>query len=350
MDWMIYGANGYTGQLIAREAVARGLRPVLAGRSADKLASLARELGLAHRVFALDQPGDIATHLQGIGLVLLTAGPFSATSAPMVQACLQARAHYLDITGEIDVFERVSEQHARAQTAGVVLCPGVGFDVIPTDCLAAALKAALPDATELALGFDTDAGMSPGTLKTTLESAPQGGCVRVNGSLVRVPLAHRTRRIDFGRGTRLAMAAPWGDVSTAFHSTGIPNVTVYFPVSPAELVGVKLVNALRPLLGLKLVQRSLAKLVSMAVHGADAEQRARTPTYVWGEVVNAKGERRTARIKTDNGYSFTVTGALAVVAHLLTHGSRSGGFFTPSKLMGSGLVSSLPNSGPIRIE
>ncbi|RZL00763.1 MAG: hypothetical protein EOP36_14410 [Rubrivivax sp.] len=347
---MIYGANGYTGELIAREAVARGWRPVLAGRSRARLEPLARELGLNYRVFTLDQrPADIAEHLQGMGLVLLTAGPFSATSAPMVQACLQARAHYLDITGEIDVFERVSQQHAQAQAAGVVLCPGVGFDVIPTDCVAAALKAALPDAVELSLGFDTDAGMSPGTLKTTLESAPQGGCVRIGGALVRVPLAHRTRRIDFGRGPRLAMAAPWGDVSTAFHSTGIPTVTVYFPVSRLELVGVKLVNALRPLLGLKVVQRSLAGLVSAAVRGANAEQRARTPTFVWGEAINARGERRTARLQTDNGYSFTVHGALAVVGHVLAAPVQAG-FFTPSRLVGPGLASSLPHSSPIRID
>lgn len=353
MQWMIYGANGYTGELIAREAVARGLKPVLAGRSRSKLEPLARELGLNYRVFALDQqPADIATQLKGMGLVLLTAGPFSATSAPVVQACLQARAHYLDITGEIDVFERVSEQHEHAKKAGVVLCPGVGFDVIPTDCVAAALKAALPDAIELSLGFDTDAGMSPGTLKTLLESAPQGGCVRIGGKLVRVPLAHRTRRIDFGRGTRLAMAAPWGDVSTAFHSTGIPDVTVYFPVSRLELMGVKLSNALRPLLGLKPVQRALAGLVSATVRGANAEQRAKTPTHVWGEVVNARGERRTAHLQTDNGYSFTITGALAVVGHLLQavpHATQPG-FFTPSQLMGHGLASSLPNSGPIRID
>lgn len=353
MQWMIYGANGYTGELIAREAVARGLKPVLAGRSRGKLEPLARELGLNYRVFALDQPVAAATEqLRGMGLVLLTAGPFSATSAPMVQACLQARVHYLDITGEIDVFERVSEQHERARKAGVVLCPGVGFDVIPTDCVAAALKAALPDAVALSLGFDTDAGMSPGTLKTLLESVPQGGCVRIGGRLVRVPLAHRTRRIDFGRGTRLAMAAPWGDVSTAFHSTGIPDVTVYFPVSRLELMGVKLGNALRPLLGLKPVQRALAGLVSATVRGANAEQRAKTPTHVWGEAVNARGERRTARLQTDNGYSFTITGALAVVGHLLRaqpHAIQAG-FFTPSKLMGHGLASSLPNSGPIRID
>src|SRR3546814_3482070 len=122
-------------------------------------------------------------------LVLHCAGPFSATSAPMIEACLQAKAHYLDITGEISVFEHAQTQDARAKAAGIVVCPGVGFDVIPTDCVAAALKAALPDATHLALGFDSRSGFSPGTAKTSVEGLAQGGKVRENGHIRAVPLA-----------------------------------------------------------------------------------------------------------------------------------------------------------------
>lgn len=346
--WMIYGANGYTGALIAREAVARGLRPVLAGRSHARLAPLARELGLELRVFSLDNPEAVTQQLRGMRLVLHTAGPFSATSAPMVQACIRAGAHYLDITGEIDVFEQVSRQDAQARAAGVVLCPGVGFDVIPTDCLAAALKAALPDAVELSLGFDTTVSLSPGTMKTTLESAPQGGCVRRDGRLVRVPLAHHVRRIDFGRGERLAMAVPWGDVSTAFHSTGIPNVTVYVPTTRLMVLGMRMTHLMRPLLGLRWVQRALGALVSLAVKGPDDTARARMPCHVWGEAVDARGERRVARVRTENGYSFTIPGSLAVVAHLL-QGTEARGFVTPSRLMGAGLVEQIAAGGRIVI-
>ena len=58
--WMIYGATGYTGELAAREAVERGLRPVLAGRNADAVGALARQLGLEHRAFGLDDPTALA--------------------------------------------------------------------------------------------------------------------------------------------------------------------------------------------------------------------------------------------------------------------------------------------------
>jgi short subunit dehydrogenase-like uncharacterized protein len=348
MSWMIYGANGYTGELIAREAVARGMAPILAGRSKPKVERLASELKLESRVFDLDDPAHIAAQLKGVKAVLLTAGPFSATSQPMVQACIQARSHYLDITGEIDVFEQIFRRDDDARKAGVVLCPGVGFDVIPTDCVAAALKAALPDATALHLGFDTTVSLSPGTMKTTLESAPQGGRVRRGGQLLRVPLAHEVRRIDFGRGERLAMAVPWGDVSTAFHTTGIPDVTVFVPASRAAIAGMKLGNVFGGLMGQPAVQRSLSALVSWAVKGPDEAARDRMPAYVWGEAVNARGERRTARVKTANGYSLTIPGALAVTSHLLQHDAPAG-FTTPARLMGPGLLSQLPGGGEIVI-
>ncbi|MBC7701006.1 saccharopine dehydrogenase NADP-binding domain-containing protein [Aquabacterium sp.] len=349
MSFMIYGANGYTGELIAREAVARGMKPILAGRTRAKVERLASELNLECRIFDLGSPASIVQQLHGVTVVLLTAGPFSATSQPMVRACIEARAHYLDITGEIDVFEEVHRAHSDAQKAGVVLCPGVGFDVIPTDCVAAALKEALPDAVQLSLGFDTTVSLSPGTMKTTLESTPQGGRVRRHGHLVRVPLAHEVRRIDFGRGERLAVAVPWGDVSTAFHTTGIPNITVYVPASRLAVFGMKLGNVFGPFLAMSLVQRALTKLVSLTVKGPDEAARARMPAYVWGEAINAQGERRTARVKTANGYTLTIPGALAVTAFLLSN-DAPGGFTTPSRLMGHGMLAQLPGGGQIIIE
>ena len=171
MNWMIYGANGYTGALVAREAVRRGHRPVLAGRSAPAVESLARELGLESRSFAVDAAGPDA--LRGIGLVLHCAGPFSATALPMMTACAAARAHYLDITGEVAVFELAQANASLARSAGVVFCPGVGFDVVPTDCIALTLKEALPEATHLALGFDGRSTWSRGTARTCLP--PPGG-------------------------------------------------------------------------------------------------------------------------------------------------------------------------------
>lgn len=348
LRWMIYGANGYTGELIAREAVRRGLTPVLAGRRRESIEPLARALGLEAQAFGLDDATVLAAQLRGHALVLNCAGPFSATAAPMMAACLRAGAHYLDITGEIAVFELAQSLDARARDAGVVLCPGVGFDVIPTDCVAAALKEALPDATHLALGFDSRSGFSPGTAKTSVEGLAQGGKVRQDGKIITVPLAHEVRRIDFGDGEKEAMSIPWGDVSTAFYSTGIPNVRVFIPGAPSMIANARRANYIRPLLGWPWVQKLIKARIAQTVKGPSEEQRAQMPTFVWGEARNARGEKKTARIRTANGYSLTITGALAVVEHLMAT-RPAGGAYTPSRLVGADLVARLPGSGPLQM-
>jgi short subunit dehydrogenase-like uncharacterized protein len=347
-DWLIYGANGYSGELIAREATARGMTPILAGRSADKLAPLGRDLGLPVRVFGLDDPAGLDKGLDGVGLVLHCAGPFSATSAPMLAACLRNGAHYLDITGEIDVFERAYTFDDEARVAGTVICPGVGFDVIPTDCVAATLAAELPGAVSLALGFDTRAGMSPGTLKTSVEGLASGSRLRRGGRLVGVPLGSVRRRVDFGNGEKDAVAIPWGDVASAYRTTGIGDIAVYLPTSPKRTRGLRLANLARPLVSAAPVQRFMKRRIERTVAGPTAEARARHRTHVWGEVTDAAGETRTARIETANGYDLTVTGSLAFVEYL-TNTTPAGGAYTPSQLLGKDLITRLPGSGELVI-
>ena len=267
----------------------------------------------------------------------------------MMKACLDAGTHYLDITGEISVFEFAQTLQSQAKEAGVVLCSGVGFDVIPTDCIAATLKAALPDATHLSLGFDSRSGFSPGTAKTSVEGLAQGGKVRLNGKITTVPLAYKVRNIDFGDGEKLAMTIPWGDVSTAYYTTGIENIDVFIPGSPNMIKNAKRANWVRPLLGITWVQNLIKSRIERTVKGPNEEQRNQLPTYVWGKASNKLGQSKTARVQTANGYSLTVTGSLAIVEHLL-HTKPEAGVYTPSKLMGSSFVSQLPGSSGITIE
>ncbi|BAN50409.1 trans-acting enoyl reductase family protein [Metapseudomonas resinovorans] len=346
---MIYGAYGYTGQLVAEEALRQGLTPILAGRDPAQVEALGSRLGLPTRVFDLDTPAHAAERLEGVKVVAHCAGPFSATSTPMLQACLASGTHYLDITGEISVFALAHAQDAAAKKAGIVVCPGVGFDVIPTDCVAACLKAALPDASHLALGFDSDSGLSPGTAKTSIEALAMGGQVRENGRLRPVPLGHRRREIDFGRGPKDAVTIPWGDVATAFYSTGIPNIEVYLPTPAAVALGMRLADPLRGLLGGAWVQRKLKELAARRLIGPDQATRENRPTWVWGEARNAAGERRTARLETANGYQVTMHGVLHAVRHLLDY-QGAGGYFTPSQLLGERCVEQLPGSSKIRID
>ena len=265
-----------------------------------------------------------------------------------MEACIRARAHYLDITGEIAVFEHAQLLDVQARNAGVVICPGVGFDVIPTDCVASALKEALPDATHLALGFDSRSGFSPGTAKTSVEGLAQGGKVRRDGRIVTVPLAFEVRRIDFGAGEKDAMTIPWGDVSTAYQTTHIPNIQVFIPGSPRVIANARRANYVRPLLRLPWIQNLIKARIAKTVKGPSETKRAQMPSFVWGEATNARGEKKTARIRTANGYSLTITGSLAVVDHLMTV-RPAGGAYTPARLMGADLVTHLPGSGPLQI-
>ena len=328
--WMIYGANGYTGELIAREAVRRGHRPILAGRTAKPVEALARELGCESRVFDLDHPD-----LSGVSLVLHCAGPFSHTSAPRVRACLDARAHYLDITGEISVFESIFRRDADAKERGVVLLPGVGFDVVPTDCLAAALHAKMPDATELWLAFASAGSVSRGTLKTMIEGAGLGSAIRRNGRITRVPQAWDVREIPFPTKPRLAMTIPWGDLSTAFRTTGIPNIRVYSSQSRKSVRTLKRIRPFLPMLRLKPVQRIALSYANRRT-GPSEEERMRTKTELWGRVTNAKGEEVSMTDVVDEGYTFTMKSAVRAVERVLA--SSLSGALTPALAFGAEFV------------
>lgn len=330
MTWMVYGANGYTGRLIAELAVERGVRPVLAGRSLEKVEPIAAALGLEFRAFDLAQA---RTHLEDVDAVVHCAGPFSQTSTAMVDACLKTRTHYLDITGEIDVFEAIGVRDVDARKAGIVLLPGAGFDVVPTDCVAAMLKNALPSATHLDLAFVVGGGASAGTTKTSVEAAAVGGRIRVNGDLRSVRIGHRRRTAYFRSGPREVGSIPWGDVSTAYRSTGIPNITTFTAV-PGVLGQLQQVFA--PVLQTSLVQ-NLAKTVAGKVKGPDERKRANTRAEVFGEAWDAQTKVECA-ITTPNAYSLTADAVLRAIAKIdgVTPGSH-----TPSSAFGADFVREL---------
>jgi short subunit dehydrogenase-like uncharacterized protein len=333
-DFLLYGSYGYTGRLLAEEALRRGLRPLLAGRDPRALEAQAAELGLEHRAFALDQPAALDAALRETPLVLHAAGPFSATAMPMARGCLRTGTHYLDITGEIGVFEALAALDGEAREAGVMLLPGAGFDVVPTDCLAAHLKRRLPGATRLSLAFVAlRGGLSRGTAATMVENAGGGGMVRRGGRLTPVPAAWRSRQVDFGRGPVTVTTIPWGDVSTAYHSTGIPDVAVYTRVSPGARRALVASRHLGWLLGAGPVQALLRRRVRAGPAGPSAEQRARGESRIWGEARDAEGRRAVARMRTPEGYTLTATTGVEIVRRALG-GEAPAGFRTPSLAYG----------------
>jgi saccharopine dehydrogenase (NAD+, L-lysine-forming) len=334
--WMVYGANGYTGRLIARLAAGRGERPVLAGRSAEKLEPLARELGLEHRVVGLDEQDRLCEALGDVDAVVHAAGPFSQTSEPMVDACLATKTHYVDITGEIDVFEAIFARDGEAKRAGVVLLPGAGFDVVPTDGVAARLARELPDAVELELAFLAGGGMSPGTMKTTVEGITTGGRARIDGELVTVPVGHRTRTVEFASRPRRVGSVPWGDLSTAFRSTGIPTITTYTVVPEFAATAQSL---LAPLMRAAVAQEVTKRFIGL-LPGPSSRTRDGSRCEVWGLVRNAAGRELSMTLTGPNPYQLTADSAVRATLRLIA-GEAEPGSHTPSTALGPDFVATL---------
>jgi short subunit dehydrogenase-like uncharacterized protein len=335
--YLIYGANGYTGELIAKMAQARGHRPILAGRS-QSVAELATKLNLPYRLFELSQAQE---HLGEVRVVLHCAGPFSRTAQPMVDACLARGVHYLDVTGEVGVFEAIAKRSDEARSRGVMLLPGVGFDVVPTDCLALHLKNRLPEAVKLALGFQMSGGLSRGTATTMAESLDKGGAVRKSGRLKRVWACWKTRVIDFGRGPRMAMTIPWGDLATAYRTTGIGDIETYLSASWKERLIARLSRPFGWLLGRSSVQAWIKRKIQKGPPGPSDEARERGRSLVWGEVCDANGYRAVSRLRGPEGYTMTGLCALAVVERVLA-GEVRAGFQTPGLMYGADFVLSIP--------
>ncbi|GAB6165305.1 saccharopine dehydrogenase NADP-binding domain-containing protein [Thermostilla marina] len=336
-DWMIYGAYGYTGKRIAFEAYRRGQRPILAGRNPNALETLLAECDGEIRDFPLDSVEEIADRLEGCRLVLHCAGPFSQTAAPMMEACLRCGVHYLDITGEIDVIEAAAAQGKRAESRGVVLMPAVGFDVVPSDCLAVRLAERVLNATSLELAFATAGSISRGTARTIAEAIPRGCVVRRDGRLVRVPFGTLIRKVPFADGTQTAVAVPWGDVASAWYSTGIPNITVYLAMPPSRVRFLRFFGRLAPLL--RLVSRErLATFVRRSL--APQEQSPSIPGSFWGRATG-ESEAAAATLQTPDGYHLTVLTALEIAGEVLA-GSIPPGFHTPAQALGGYLIERFP--------
>lgn len=340
---LIYGATGYTGRLIVDEALARGMRPILSGRSAELVRALAAEHGLEARPAALDDAAALASAMTGVGAVLHCAGPFGQTVRPMLEACLIHGVHYLDITGELGVFERVAAANARAIARGITLLPGVGFDVVPTDCIAAHLKRRLPTATRLDLAISGGTGPSRGTALTVIEGLGFGGAVRRHGRITSVPIAWRTRMVDFGDRERLSVTIPWGDVSTAWYSTAIPDITVYMATTTLGLLKMRLMRFLGPLLGAAKVKRFLRARAKRGPAGPRPEALARTKSHVWGEAADAAGTVVRARLVAPSGYSLTAITAVRAASRVLEGGVATG-FLTPSKAFGPDFILEVPGA------
>jgi short subunit dehydrogenase-like uncharacterized protein len=334
---LIYGSYGYTGALVAKTAVDEGKSPVLAGRRAEAVEAQAVELGLDHQTFSLEHPTTIKQTVSDFDAVLNCAGPFSSTATPLIEACLESGTDYLDIAGQIDVLESIADRDEEAIEADITLLPAVGFDVVPTDCLAVYLADQVENPTHLRLALDGLQTFSPGTGKSMVEGLHRPGAVRENGEIRNVPSAWKSRMFMFDGTSEEAVTIPWGDVSTAFYATDIPNIETYATVPKYARKILKRSDRVTGVLGSQPIQKALTTLIDMVISGPTAAQREQNVTRIVGEVETDDGDQVSAHLQTPDPYDLTAQTAVESAYRVLDDETESG-FLTPGEAFGSDYV------------
>ena len=341
-SFLLYGANGYTGELIARYAQQYNLRPILAGRKKELIEPLANKLNLSFRIFDLNDQDALHTALKEVKVVIHAAGPFQYTAKQMVEACLQTGTHYLDINGDIAVFEMIKRYDDAAKKAGIMLMPGAGFDVVPTDCIALQLKNMLPDAISLQLAFASlGGGISHGTATTMAGKLGEGGAVRKEGKIIRKPLGQKGMWVDFNKKKLFVMSIPWGDISTAHFTTSIPDIETYTGISPRTYHILKWQLLFNWLLRTNFMRSFIQKKIYERPAGPSDEQRSNATSLVWGKATNANGKSVIARLSGPEGYTLTTHSAL-IIAQKVLNGNYAAGYQTPASAYGENLVMEIP--------
>lgn len=339
-SWLLYGATGYTGALIAEMAKARGAEPILAGRNADKLKILAEKLGLKFRVFNIEDRSALDKGMLGIKLMLNCAGPFTQTAVPLAQAAIRNGVHYLDIAGEVHPIRALQRLDERAKEDEVMLLPGVAFGCMPSEALLALIKTQRPGLVRAQVAFAVDGAASKGTIHAMFECLHMPGYTRDRGQLVAAKPGETKILVDFGAGgKRTCVTNPWrGDLLTAGHGLGIAHLETYthFPWYVSDLFRKPEIAQGKGLLG-KLATFALSKMAD----GPSAAKRAKSKTYVWAEGIDEDGRKAGGVISGPDAYEFSALCALYAVEQVLK-GKYKGGFVTSGELFGSDPLKAIP--------
>jgi short subunit dehydrogenase-like uncharacterized protein len=300
---VLFGATGYTGELTARTMIQRGLRPVLAGRSADRLQVLAQELGGLDAVVAdAERPESVRALVERGDVLVTTVGPFTEWGGPAVEAAVDVGAHYIDCSGEPQFLRDVFERHGpRAQAAGCALLPAFGYDWVPGN-LAGALSlreageaAASVEIGYYAPGIDGTTPLTAGTRATLARIMIDPAYAWRSGRLVTVPSASkwRTFALPSGRAEAISVGGTEHFALPRFWP-GLLDVEVYIgwmgklsrPTQALMLAG----SLAAGVPGFRAGMRSfVALLADGSGDGPDIDLRARTRSVIVAEACDRAG-------------------------------------------------------------
>jgi short subunit dehydrogenase-like uncharacterized protein len=310
---------------------------LVAGRDEEKLSQLAGRLDCEYRVASLGSPDQLRAMLQDMDLLVHAAGPFHETTAPMLSACLDTNTHYLDLSAEAESIELVAARHRQAQAANIMCMPGVGVDVVPSDCLAAQLVERLPSTDRLSFGISLPKLLTAGSARNFAAHAGMPVLVRRGGKLKKLEPGIIERKFDYGEGPSVSSAISWGDIASAWYSTGVGNISCYlettaglrFAMAHASIVGPLLKNPWARFL------TDTASDVMFTGPSEDQEENERGCVVV--EAEDRCGRVAMSRIQFPESYSFTAK-ICAVTVDRIRKGRWASGFQTPSRVFGADYI------------
>jgi short subunit dehydrogenase-like uncharacterized protein len=341
---ILYGSYGYTGKIIAQECKSKNLNVILAGRNKEALEKQSKETSYSYEVVDISDSAALKNLLKKGSVVIHCGGPFKHTAGAMADACLETKTHYTDITGEHQVFELLAGYDQRGKEAGITIMPGTGFDVVPSDCLALHLKNRLPSATHLQLAFTmSKGGLSRGTSKSMTEGFGYGSLIRKNGKLTPVHLGEKVLEIDFGPFKTKTINIPWGDISTAWRTTGIPNIEVYTGATDKMIRSARMTKYINWFLRLRWVKKYMLKKIDERPAGPSEEKRNSGRSFLWGKVWDDSGKECVSQLETLSGYSLTAKTAV-LIAQKILNGNFKTGYQTPAMSYGADLIMEIENT------
>ena len=316
-DLLLLGAAGSSGQLVARELADRGLSVLLSGRRLEPLAETAGELSARGAVvdsMALDVTDAAAVRAAAARarLVLTTVGPFVRYGGPVLDACLDARVHYVDIANELTAVRQVLDRNAEAEERGITAVTGAGFGPGGTESLVLGLVEELgetPDLVRVAT-VPANSHVSPGVRETIAALLPEGATTYVDGALVRAQFGTGATVLDFGGVRRTMLPGPAGDLEVARLASGAANLSAYF---------------------------------------ADPSQRVDSDgySYAYAEVVAGSDRRLAAQARAGDGVKAGAAFAAEVARRVLA--GVAPGAWTPGRLFGKDLFPAVTGATVTRL-
>jgi short subunit dehydrogenase-like uncharacterized protein len=335
-DIWILGATGRVGRAVAQRLVGQGANLVLVGRDETRL----RNLGIAARLVVADGAESTASEIvrQRPAVVVNTIGDYATTASAIARAGLPG-THYLDLANDVLALQRLLALHDEAVAAGSTLVTGVGFGVLATEAVVAALCEGQPTPRSVRVDAMASVAIEAGTVGTALaasivDALVGGGRRYTNGRLVKAPMAADPREIVLPDGeTVTSMTTPTGELIAAHAVSNAPFVVATTSLASIGPAARAALPVLRALVSIPAVRRfAIKRLASVAVK-ASPPPRANS----WGHAVVewSDGTSREGWLRTGPEYANDV---VAEVAVRLARGEGKPGAYTPAALFGPDLA------------